>query len=166
MNYAYGACLVAPKQVYETVGLLDERFFLQLEETDLYHRAKRVGIEAYCIPSARILHKESKAFGSRRTPLKTYYSTRNRCLLAEKHHQRIGDLAQAAQQIYWTLSNTASARDGGVCSWPQFLKWFISADSFAEAARAGIADYCCRRFGRTSRAFANGRAHSHVHLTK
>ncbi len=140
---AYGACLMVGSEVFRKVGLFDERFFLQLEETDFCLRTRRQGLRPLCLPSVRVLHKESVAFGGRRSPMKTYYSVRNRLLLAEKHTPPgfPGSLA-AARALYWQLRGLyGHVGDGG------FLRWLLSADVYAVAVRRGILDYMARRFG-------------------
>ncbi|MBA3013542.1 MAG: glycosyltransferase family 2 protein, partial [Desulfobulbaceae bacterium] len=51
-----GACLMVRKQAMDQVGLLDERFFFFLEETDWAFAMKRAGWLAYFVPMAKIFH--------------------------------------------------------------------------------------------------------------
>jgi GT2 family glycosyltransferase len=148
MDWAYGACLVMPASVVRTVGWLDERFFLQLEETDYYNRARSLGIRSFCARRARLLHKESASFGGRITEAKTYYQVRNSFLLAEKHTPGIGGYLRTARCLMWALHNQANARGAGLTGWPGLLRWLLSAEPLARAARQGMRDYVCRRFGR------------------
>ena len=148
MDWAYGACLLMPVSVLENVGVLDERFFLQLEESDYFLRAKARNIRSFCALRARILHKESSSFGSRITDTKTYYQVRNSFLLAEKHTPTLRGFLSAARSLIWALRN--QARDTGVKinGWLGFLKWILSNDLIARAARQGLRDYIYRHFGR------------------
>lgn len=147
MNYAYGACLMIHNSIFRRVGLLDERFFLQLEETDFFARAQKAGFRSFCCLDARIRHKISRSFGAERTPLKTYYITRNSLLLAEKHNRTWRGFFLASRQIYWSLSGRIG-EIGIHVPFPTFLRWLVSRDPFAAAARLGIKDYVLRRFGR------------------
>ena len=54
MNSVYGACLLLPASVMQTVGMLDERFFLQLEESDYFLRAKALNISSFCARRAQV----------------------------------------------------------------------------------------------------------------
>lgn len=146
LNYAYGACLVIPTSVLDRVGLLDERFFLQLEETDFYERANKLGIPSVCDASIRIQHAESRAFGSWRTPVKTYYIVRNGLLLTEK----LGRHPARALTIFKTLYRNISYAYGlpGPPRKLQLLTWLVSRDPYARAVRRGFRDYVTRRFGR------------------
>jgi GT2 family glycosyltransferase len=146
MSSAYGACLVLPVTTLRRVGLFDERFFLQLEEQDYYRRAATAGLRSYCARRARILHKESASFGGRVTPAKLYYSTRNSLLLAEKHDMTARAIARSLYQLLGMLQNRAVDRGAAKSNWSA-LRWLLSSDVLARAAREGIRDYVRRRFG-------------------
>lgn len=51
-----GACLLIRRAAFEGPGLLDERFFLYCEETDLCFRARRNGKRVLCVPQAEMVH--------------------------------------------------------------------------------------------------------------
>ena len=148
ITWAYGACLLVPAALARRVGLLDERFFLQLEEQDYYCRARALGMRSYCARRARILHKESASFGGRMTPTKTYYQVRNTLLLAEKHARTPRGVWHGLRRLLWALRHQARAADPAAASVVGFLRWLLSADAAARATRQGVADYARRRFGR------------------
>jgi GT2 family glycosyltransferase len=56
-----GAFMVFPRNLIETIGLLDEGYFLFLEETDFCLRARRAGRRVMHLPSVRILHHQGAA---------------------------------------------------------------------------------------------------------
>jgi GT2 family glycosyltransferase len=56
-----GACMMARRKALEQVGLLDEEYFLFLEETDWCYRMKKAGWKIYHIPQAEILHFQGKS---------------------------------------------------------------------------------------------------------
>ena len=145
MHYAYGACLMVPASLFREIGLFDERFFLQLEEADFYARARRLGVRALCLPGVRIVHAESRSFGGRTTPLKTYYIVRNQMLMAEKHTPGLAARVSALRAALWSVLKLrdASGRGGAIL-------WLLSADPHARAARMGLIDYMLRRFGAAS----------------
>lgn len=86
-NFIYGACIMASKEFVETVGLLDERFFLYCEEQDWAWSAARRFDLAFA-PNAHIFHKEGASihflFGGRALP-RLFQLFRSRLLLALKH---------------------------------------------------------------------------------
>jgi GT2 family glycosyltransferase len=147
MDYAYGACLMFPTLLAQQIGLLDERLFLQLEETDYFIRAAAVGVRSACARRARIRHRESASFSGRVTPDKTYYQIRNGLLLAVKHRRTLAGCLSAMRDLIWSLHGKALARQPGLRGWRRFALWLISADPFARAARDGIRDFLRGRFG-------------------
>jgi len=56
-----GACMLVRRKTVEQVGLLDEGYFLFLEETDWCYRIKKAGWEIYHIPGAKLLHFQGKS---------------------------------------------------------------------------------------------------------
>ena len=56
-----GACMVVRRKAMEQVGLLDEDYFLFLEETDWCYRMKRAGWKIYHVPQAEVYHFQGKS---------------------------------------------------------------------------------------------------------
>jgi GT2 family glycosyltransferase len=56
VDWVSGAFFLIRRTVLETVGLLDERFFMYSEEMDLCYRAKQAGFKVYYTPSAAVAH--------------------------------------------------------------------------------------------------------------
>jgi len=52
-----GACMLIRKEVFSTVGYLDENIFLYFEEPDFCLRVKLKNWKIYFLPEARIIHK-------------------------------------------------------------------------------------------------------------
>ncbi len=150
LDHAYGACLVIPVLVFDQIGTFDERFFLQLEETDFYARAQQEGIASLCLPEVRIVHAESHSFGARLSPMKTYYISRNTLLFSRKHDHHPAKWLRAARKLYWNLARLAAHEMGKPLSTGKMLLWSLSANPYAQAARHGIYDYLCSRFGRAT----------------
>ncbi len=150
LTFAYGACLMVPADLFRQIGLFDERFFLQLEETDFFLRAQRVGLRSLCLPAVRILHAESRSFDGRKTPVKTYYIVRNSLLLAEKHDRSPAGYGRTLRRILWSMAWTNATENSATGSTAAVAAWLLSRDPFAVYARRGIRDYLFRRFGRLS----------------
>ena len=83
-DYISGSALMIKKKVIEEVGLLDKRFFLYFEETDLALRASLKGYKNLFVPDAKIWHKVSKSGGGIKNEIGLYYITRNRWLFMKK----------------------------------------------------------------------------------
>ncbi len=56
IDFSLGACLMLKRPVLEQIGLLDEAFFMYMEEIDWCYRIKAVGWRIYCLPAAKIVH--------------------------------------------------------------------------------------------------------------
>ncbi len=52
-----GACFLARADVFKSVGLLDERFFLYFEEIDWFHRLAQTGAQVLYWPEAKVVHQ-------------------------------------------------------------------------------------------------------------
>jgi GT2 family glycosyltransferase len=84
-DFATGCCLLIRREVLEEIGLLDERYFLYLEDVDLSVRAQEAGYQIGFCPDSIVWHKNAGSSGGAGSPLQTYYQTRNRLLFGFKH---------------------------------------------------------------------------------
>jgi GT2 family glycosyltransferase len=85
VEHAPACCLLVRRHVFRRIGLMDERYFTYVEDTDFCFRAKRAGLSLLYCPSARLLHKAHSLAGG---PLSTFmvrYITRNRVYFVLKH---------------------------------------------------------------------------------
>lgn len=57
VGHVVGACMVMPRDVFESVGMFDENFFLYYEEADLCKRVRDAGRKIYFVPDAAITHR-------------------------------------------------------------------------------------------------------------
>lgn len=85
---ATGCCLIASRETWEEVGLLDERFFLFWEDSDWTLRATRAGRAGVVVAESRIWHKVSRSFRRGMPTLGTFYFVRNGMLFVRKHGPR------------------------------------------------------------------------------
>jgi GT2 family glycosyltransferase len=101
-GYLTGCCLLAPRAVWEEVGLLDESYYLYAEDADWCLRARRRGVELRFVPRARLWHRVSSSSGGARSPWKAYQRARANLLLFSRHARGLGRLTWwpcfAAQQ--------------------------------------------------------------------
>lgn len=68
VEYITGCCLLASRQCIETVGLLDEDFYMYAEDVDWCYRARRAGFRLMYEPRAKVWHKISSSTGGQQTP--------------------------------------------------------------------------------------------------
>jgi len=98
-----GASLMVRRQVFETVGLMDEEYFLYYEETDFCLQAKRAGWSCWRVPESRVMHIAGQSTGvttpgsHNRLP-QYWFESRRRYFI--KNH---GWLYAAIADIAWIL---------------------------------------------------------------
>ena len=78
-DFVTGASLFVKREVFEKIGLFDEKYFLYYEDADFCERAKRAGFNVVYIPDAVVYH-ENAASAELGSPLQDYYISRNRLL--------------------------------------------------------------------------------------
>lgn len=101
VDWISGCSMGIRRQVVETIGLMDEGYFLYFEETDYCLQAKRKGIQCWYLPQSTIMHIAGQSTGvtarvdrPRRVP-DYWFDSRRRFFV--KNHGRLyaigGDLA-------------------------------------------------------------------------
>ncbi|MCK4328940.1 glycosyltransferase family 2 protein [candidate division WOR-3 bacterium] len=56
VDWVMGACIMTRKSTLEEIGLLDEKFFLFVEDADLCYRLKEHGYKVFYIPEVKVIH--------------------------------------------------------------------------------------------------------------
>jgi len=79
-----GACMMVRREAMEQVGLLDEDYFLFLEETDWCYRMKKAGWKVYHVPQAEVYHFQGKSAEKDKKRAKVEYY-RSRYQYFKKH---------------------------------------------------------------------------------
>ncbi|MGQ9524605.1 MAG: glycosyltransferase family 2 protein [Armatimonadota bacterium] len=80
-----GACIVASRETWRRVGLLDENYFLYCDDPDWCLRVKRAGGRCWFYPDVEITHHVGATSAGRRGPAILAYN-RSRCYYFLKHH--------------------------------------------------------------------------------
>jgi GT2 family glycosyltransferase len=155
-DYVCGAALFFRADVVRQIGYLDERFFLVYEESDWCYRARRAGFECLTVPKARVWHKVGTSFGSEDSPLRTYFSMRNKLLWAEKNATRAEWFRLLQGAIRRLYPGIARGRGAGIpahkvllWAWAGFVRESSRkrSDPQEAAHRQAVLDYMLRRFG-------------------
>lgn len=103
-EFLTGCALLIKKEVIETIGLLDERFFLYYEDADYSLRAAQAGFSRLVVPGARVWHREV----SRSRPGKTYFLVYSGLLFFEKYRSF---LLRPYFWVYVTIRRVKNAFD-------------------------------------------------------
>jgi GT2 family glycosyltransferase len=113
-----GCCLVAQREVFKDIGLMDERFFLVHEESDFCLRAREKGWKCGIISEPLVWHKKSHTFQRTGNSANLYYNMRNSWLLLRKHagHPRgtrgqLGSLLQYLRQVHYAYCRALEKGD-------------------------------------------------------
>lgn len=56
VDWVSGSSLLTKREVFERIGLLDERFFMFVEDVDFCYRARKADLLTYYLPEAEIVH--------------------------------------------------------------------------------------------------------------
>ena len=100
-----GCAVAISRRVFESIGLIDERFFLICEESDFCLRAGKAGFRNGVLAKTLVWHKHSVSFARAGKPLQRYYGTRNLGLLLRKHPTGPGQKKRVRSQIeFYRLS--------------------------------------------------------------
>lgn len=84
VDFITGCFIAVPRQVFAKIGLLDEPFFLYLEDTDFCLHAAAEGIEVMYNPNLILYHRNSSSTVAG-SPLVDYYITRNRFFIGKRY---------------------------------------------------------------------------------
>lgn len=124
MEKAPGTCVLMRREMLETVGMFDERYFMYHEDDDLSMRAREAGWEIWYVPSAKIWHVSGASSGIG-SPLMDYFTTRNRMLFGMRYAPLRAKFALIRESIRLLFSGR-------------------------EWQRRGVKDFYLRKFGRGS----------------
>lgn len=155
-DYVCGAAMFFRAEIARKIGVLDERFFLVFEESDWCFRARRASYGCRMVSAAKVWHKIGASFGTETSPLRAYFSSRNKLLWAEKN------LSWRSQVHVWKKTLTSLSPSFRVRNDPRVplakrLVWAIRqycsdwgrflANPRQRTVRRGVLDYVLRRFG-------------------
>jgi len=84
-TFASGCCMYVKKEVFTKIGLLDEKYFLYLEDTDFCYRTYKAGFKILYAGESTIYHKVQSTTARENSLLPIYYSLRNRLYFAKKN---------------------------------------------------------------------------------
>lgn len=84
VTYSPTCFMLIRKEVFEKVGMIDEKYFAYYDDTDFVFRAGLAGFKIFYEPSLYILHKVSSIAGAE-SPFYVYYSNRNKIYFIRKN---------------------------------------------------------------------------------
>jgi N-acetylglucosaminyl-diphospho-decaprenol L-rhamnosyltransferase len=111
VDWVSGASMVVRRAVLETVGPMDEGYFLYFEETDLCLQARRAGWQTWYLPQAAVVHVAGQstgltAPGAKVARVPDYWFDSRRRFFSKNHgraYAMAADLAWAVAHLSYRL---------------------------------------------------------------
>jgi GT2 family glycosyltransferase len=124
VTFVTGCLVLFRAALLKKVGMEDERFFAYLDDIEFSTRILNRGYSLLYVPKAIVYHK---VLGEKKSPLKVYYSVRNRLLLI---NTSFSGFAKIIARIYFLIAISV-----------KIMFWQIAHRAFARAAIMGLVDY-------------------------
>lgn len=119
VDWASGSAFMVRRDVIDTLGGMDERYFLYFEETDFFLRMRQAGWRTLYVPSSRVMHAAGKSTGLDTTKparLPTYWFESRRRYFAKNHgaaYAAMTDVAFVAALALGRLKRRLTGKLGG-----------------------------------------------------
>jgi N-acetylglucosaminyl-diphospho-decaprenol L-rhamnosyltransferase len=130
-DWVNGASMIIRREVINTIGMMDEGFFLYFEETDFCLRARQAGWPTWHVPVSRVVHLEGQSTGATGTTARMkrvpqyWFDSRRRYF--RKHHgagyEFLANLAFAGSYSLWRVRKWLQFKDGQ--DPPHYLRDFV-----------------------------------------
>jgi len=104
-EWVSGAAMLLRREVLESIGQMDDGFFLYFEEVDFCTRARRAGWSVWFVPASRVVHLEGAATGiqdHRRRRPGYWFDSRRRYFV--KHH---GIAGLVLADLLWAIGRAS-----------------------------------------------------------
>jgi hypothetical protein len=107
-DWVAGASMIVRREVFESVGLLDEKYFMYFEEVDFCLRANKSGWSCWYVPQSQVVHLVGQSSGvtdTKRPPkrLPEYWFASRRRYFLKNHGWLYAALADAARIFGFAL---------------------------------------------------------------
>lgn len=85
VEYTPTCCMLIRKSVFETIGFMDEKYFVYFDDVDFCFRAMNAQLKMYYIPHAELRHKVSSSTGGEGSLFTIRYCTRNKVYFMKRN---------------------------------------------------------------------------------
>lgn len=109
-DFVTGCSMMVRREVFEKIGLLDDRYYLYLEDVDFCLRAQRAGFGLMYNPMSVVWHRNAGSSGGAGSSLHDYYLMRNRFLLGFGYASARTKFALLRQAVVLTLRGNSKNR--------------------------------------------------------
>lgn len=111
LQHAPTCCVLFKRSVFETVGFMDERYFVYHDDTDFMLRCLKADQRLILLPHAKLLHKVSSLTGGAESEFSVRLGTRNRVYMLAKFLGRLIAIPYIAGLSAIYLVRRLSGRD-------------------------------------------------------
>lgn len=130
IDWVSGASFLIRQEVFESVGLMDEEYFMYYEEVDFCLQAKRMGWSCWYVPESRVIHLVGQSSGvdqPNTTPkrLPQYWFNSRRRYFIKNHgwwYAAVADLFWLSGFISWKIRSILQKKS--IAHPPQILRDF------------------------------------------
>lgn len=130
VTYVTGAAMLIKKEVLDTVGLLDETFFLYYEDVDFCLRARIKSFKIYCNPHVSVSHSLSKTAG-KMSPLAVYHQTKSALIFGRKYMKNpISNFANKTFIFLQTLLFCKINLSAGIAGFRAIKDYYSNQENF------------------------------------
>lgn len=133
-TFITGCCMFAHSSTFETIGLLNDEYFMYCEDTEFCIRATLKKCKMIFVPDAKLWHKISSSSGGSFSPFSIYYCTRNRLKYVQEYKK------------YFYVSAFPFSYISRIIRMYQY--WFKKDDIRYSAFQRGIEDFNKKRMGK------------------
>lgn len=77
------------KNIFSKVGLMDEKYFVYMDDIDFLYRCNEKGYKNYYFPNLLIQHKENYSTGGNNSPFSFFYILRNRIYFVRNNYSGV-----------------------------------------------------------------------------
>lgn len=106
-----GCAMFVRRDVFEKIGLFDNKLYLYYEDLDFCKRAEKNGIGSWYVPKATIWHKNAGTAGGSGSDLQSYYMTRNRLLIGIRYAPFKSKLALLKEGVTLLMKGTSTQKE-------------------------------------------------------
>jgi N-acetylglucosaminyl-diphospho-decaprenol L-rhamnosyltransferase len=136
VDWLPGASMMIRREVFKSIGLMDEGYFLYYEETDFCLQARRANWSCWYVPQSRVMHIAGQSTGvtdrkavPRRLP--QYWFNSRRRYFTKNHgifYAALADLAWTVGFVLWRLRRVVQRKPD--TDPPKFLEDFLRNSVF------------------------------------
>lgn len=84
IEYSPTCCTLIKREVFDRIGIMDERYFVYVDDNDFMYRALKAGFKTFYLPNVKLWHKVNSLTGTD-SPFAQRYLSRNRAFFVKKH---------------------------------------------------------------------------------